>query len=75
MTAPASPPVAVGVDAVLVPKTITFRLSAELRQALEAEVAALAPYSPTLTTVMERGVTLALAEMRILRTKHGEGDQ
>ena len=48
----------------MVPKTITFRLSAELREALEAEVAAMAPYSPTLTTVMERGVFLALAEMR-----------
>jgi hypothetical protein len=54
----------------MVPKTITFRLSPELRLALEAEIAALAPYSPTLTTVMERGVTMALAEMRDRRERN-----
>lgn len=45
-------------------KTITFRLPAELRADLEAEIEALEPYMPTISAVMERGLVLAIGEMR-----------
>lgn len=48
-------------------KTITFRLPGELRAELEAEIEALQPYMPTISAVMERGLILALGEMRDMR--------
>ena len=48
-------------------KTITFRLPAELRADLEAEIEALEPYMPTISAVMERGLILAIGEMRSMR--------
>lgn len=46
------------------PKTVTFRLPPELRLELDAEIEALQPYHPSITAVLERGLILALGEMR-----------
>lgn len=52
-----------------VPKTITFRVTQELRAEIETEIDALAPYGPSISAVVERGVILALTEMRQRRQK------
>ena len=43
-------------------ETLTIRLSADLRARVEAAIAQM-PYHPTITTVVERGLELAIAEM------------
>lgn len=55
-------------------KTITFRLPAELRAELEAEIEALEPYMPTISAVMERGLVLAICEMRDRRLAASIGE-
>lgn len=51
------------------PKTVTFRLPPELRLEMEAEIDALQPYAPSITAVLERGLILALGEMRDRRAQ------
>jgi len=63
------------VEALRTPKTITFRLAPELRQQLEAEIAALEPYAPSITAVVERGLVLALVEMAERRARNARRER
>lgn len=43
-------------------ETLTIRISADLKGRMHAARAAM-PYPPTVTTIIERGIVLAIAEM------------
>ena len=47
-------------------ETLTIRLKPEIRARLE-EVRASMPYQPTITAIVERGISLALDELEKMR--------
>lgn len=52
-------------------ESLTFRLTEERRARLTAAIASMEPYKPSLTSVVERGIDLAIIELETLRQHRG----
>jgi predicted transcriptional regulator len=52
-------------------ETLTIRLDPDLRERLEATIEAM-PYRPTITSVVERGLLLAITEMEKMMKAAGD---
>lgn len=53
--------------------SITIRMDADLRRRMDV-AASVGPYALSLTSIIERGVELALQELEVIRSNQGEGE-